>query len=446
LNRNKLMETVQTTYRQCQEKYQKTLEGSDQPLIYQLKNKSIRETNVKDTDVSFSPSSLDTRNLTEYSVEDSDLSKTTDHNGVLSPVHRQQPSSSNSNNSTFDESHSKRNGQSHHLPQIKESDEFNGTPTSVTANGTRAKQRFRESIGGHLTSPGIDTRNDSGSSSSHSPLHNVEIVLNGCGAISNQTEGTPDTIEDAIINELNGNHPLPPPPSAMITPQQSAAEDYCDPRRPRSDSIHSASSMRSDTMESMSVSTRNGYAPVVGLPHALSKRNHPHKGKRRKHRREQIRELRELVASLQQQLTMKDERISDLMQSNSTVRQTSKLKDQAIERLKEEVTVLKTKLSSVNHLRAKSISNVMRTPRVQRSSSFTIGADGKVRRMVKLPEDLIYGKSESVQSLRAPVVGPKIHRSASERVANVNGFASNHRKTKSNHLSEKFNAYTLPSG
>ena len=123
MNRDKMMDTVLQTYRQCQEKYKKTLEGTDKPAIHRLKKKSVRETTVKDTDISFSPSSVDTRNLREYSVEESDLSAAnTDHNGsgVFSPPHVKQHSGSNSTG--FDDSHSKsaKNGQSYsHLPQIK---------------------------------------------------------------------------------------------------------------------------------------------------------------------------------------------------------------------------------------------------------------------------------------------------------------------------------------
>lgn len=120
VQRDKTLNTVVQTYRQCQETAKKTLEGTDKTAIHRLKKKSVRETTVKDTDVSFSPSSVDTRNLREYSMEESDISKEHNGSGIMSPIHHKtQPSSSNSG---FDDSQSRsaRNGQSYsHLPQIK---------------------------------------------------------------------------------------------------------------------------------------------------------------------------------------------------------------------------------------------------------------------------------------------------------------------------------------
>ena len=231
-------------------------------------------------------------------------------------------------------------------------------------------------MGGHLKGPhGSDFQVQDESSPSPSPLQEVEIPLNGSGSRT-RTEGTHNrltavptttTTTTAAASHSSVNNRIAngqsegdlPPPATFLTPQRSA-EDESTEKRDRSGSIDSVSisSMRSETTEqSVSVSVRNGCGAVPGVPHSRAWNGPHHKDKKRKghRRREQIKELRETVDSLKQQLSMKDERINDLQRSAAAVRQTLKMKEQKIDRLKDEIEDLRSKLSQ-NHQRAKSIS------------------------------------------------------------------------------------------
>eukprot|EP01084_Bolivina_argentea_P281126 480959_1 len=82
LQRDKLMNTIIRTYKQCQEKYIKTMNGNNTEAIKMMKKKQIRETIGIDLDLS--ASSIDTRNTSynnqEYSV--SNISANSDRTDI----------------------------------------------------------------------------------------------------------------------------------------------------------------------------------------------------------------------------------------------------------------------------------------------------------------------------------------------------------------------------
>jgi len=400
--RDKTLNTVLRTYRQCQEQKRAIELGTDQSAIHRLKKKQVRETNVKDVDISFTPS-LSTQNLREeYSVEDSSNDNNGD-SGFMSPLHKQQHSNSISGGG--DESHSRntlshsRGGQSHsQLPQIKETAEYRPD--------AKSSREHRESVGGHLVGP--NGNGTAESSPSLSPVQNVEISLHG--GVSR---------EEDIKNGASQNPGITPHHSSDCIESDIRAQNA------HKSSLESASSMRSDPTEH---ALPNGGGAAVAHSRAWNGRE-----RKRKHhrRREHIKELQELVADLQQQLTMKDERINDLIQSNTAVRHTVAMKDQAIGRMKEEIEDLKQRLrmkSMVNQ-------NAIRAPqRAQRAASFSIGKGGKIQRTVRVPEGVnkLSNGTSSIKlnvTLNTPTV-PAIRRSASENIVT----APRHRKTKSSHI------------
>ena len=128
LQRDKLMNTIIRTYKSCQQKYFKTLNGTNKDAIKQIKKRGMRDTNVKG-DNEFSASSLDTRNTYyEHSISnasdrtditDSHIHSTHHINGHHKPQHSNASTVSNGSDNGH-QSKVNGNGYTNPLSTVKE--------------------------------------------------------------------------------------------------------------------------------------------------------------------------------------------------------------------------------------------------------------------------------------------------------------------------------------
>ena len=382
MQRDKLMNTIIRTYKSCQQKLFKTLNGTNKDAIKQVKKRAIRDTNIKG-DNEFSASSLDTRNTynNEYSISASDRTDITDtahHSQSILHVHGNNNSNSyKSLNNTQqphqpisppDNSHANggKNGYHNPLQTVKENAEYGdrrNTNHLVPDQKNGGHGAYDEpsnsvdesSVGSGIKIPlnGNGHHNDSNNPSPKSELSHNNITP------KHQNGNVTPIGRDIIAGNFNGiqkTTTITPEPSVEMNPQPSI-EDISNNPSPISLNGKESNSF-SQSMQVMNDINGGGIRkPKSHHPNAKRSRSQDRKSKHRpghKSRREQIRELQEELEAMKQQLATKDDRIKDLEQSNKTIRQTLILKDNKIHSLQDEVQHLRMKMSSHN-VRAKSI-------------------------------------------------------------------------------------------
>ena len=402
LQRDKLMNTMDKTYKQCQAKYVEAMNGNNEEAIQAMKRRQMRDTNGHDID--FSASSMDTRNTynNEYSVsqsETNDFHANHHHHGGGSRYNASplKPMSSVSVSGNMSDSQRSQTGSQ--LGKISESKEY--------VKNERIDNKWNRRQTNHLKGPmNVDPRfanheHDLSASNQTAESFKIPLIIDQSpnGSLNGSAAIPSIDIDSSIIPFKQDPSTITPEPSIIMSSDEGSA---------REGSVNSQLSYR-----------RNGH----NKKHRKRKHNEHHKSKRDK------------IKELQQTVHMKDSRIKDLEQINQEIRRTLQLKDTKIEALQSEVDAMKIKLSRTK-IRAKSAVFRPRRSRIKRASSFSIDSGGNVTRTALLPSQfdhnnkliktsLLNGPKTSVNLSTPKVPSSSLRRSHS---SGANGY---HRKVQS---------------
>eukprot|EP00484_Ammonia_sp_Unknown_P005288 CAMPEP_0197081520 /NCGR_PEP_ID=MMETSP1384-20130603/214674_1 /TAXON_ID=29189 /ORGANISM="Ammonia sp." /LENGTH=771 /DNA_ID=CAMNT_0042520415 /DNA_START=23 /DNA_END=2338 /DNA_ORIENTATION=- len=385
LQRNKLMETILSTYKRCQKDYIKVMNGSDQAAIKQMQRKKRVETTIRDAELSSSSLGTNGGYNNEYSVsvtDTADIIEATQSNSYLmgnNQYHKPQTSNSStygagSSNQAKDIVASTQNGGN---PPYK--NRLSGISEMKETGDARSAEHHERHWTDHLH-PSLQGKADrEPSSSTEQAVESKYIKLNNESHAADAQQSNNNNHVTTPSSRANTSANVTPIGGGVIANFGAAANITPEPSERGMSPEPSEMSVNSEMSNYQQHKKRY-------------KGKHDHKAKHKsghKSRKEQLKEMQEEIAALQEQLKLKDDEIKTLEESNKTIRQTLVLKDNKIHSLQDEVQHLRMKMNAHN-IRAKSVSAVLRPSRKQRASSFSIGKGGKITRTAMLPSQTDY--------------------------------------------------------